>query len=58
MENSTNNMNANIKHMVAQLISGNTISIKDAETRKIIQKELREIKKNCTIVLQQLNENK
>lgn len=40
---------------VRSLINGETVRVNDEEV-KYIQKRLREIKKNCTIVLSQLKE--
>lgn len=42
----------NVEQLVQQLINGETVYIKD-EQKKEVQKRLREIKKNCTIVLSQ-----
>ena len=41
--------------IIEKLISGETVVVPD-HMRKSIQKRLREIKKNCIIVLSQLNE--
>lgn len=41
---------------VLLLIKGETVSVADDEKRKYLKTVLREIKKNCTIVLSQLNE--
>jgi hypothetical protein len=46
-----------INQIVELLIKGNTVFIKDKETRKEVQKAIREIKNNCTIVLSQLKNN-
>jgi hypothetical protein len=43
-----------MEEIIKKLISGETVSIKDEQTKKEVQKRLREIKKNCTIVLSQL----
>lgn len=40
---------------VKALIEGKTVIVKD-EIRKEVQQQLRDIKKNCTIVLSQLND--
>ena len=44
------------QEIVSRLIKGQTISILCPIQFKEIRKELREIKKNCTIVLSQMNE--
>lgn len=46
-----------VNDMVQELIIGNTVNIRDEDTKKEVQKRLREIKKNCTIVLSQLKNN-
>ncbi len=43
----------NIEKIVQLLISGECVSVKD-EHKKEVQKRLREIKNNCTVVLSQL----
>jgi len=43
-----------MEEIIKKLIGGETVSIKDEQTKKEVQKRLREIKKNCTIVLSQL----
>lgn len=45
----------NIDEIVSLLISGEVVVVKD-EYKTAVQKKLREIKKNCTIVLSQLKE--
>lgn len=45
----------NIERKVNILINGNTTDISDSEIIEV-QKRLREIKNNCTIVLSQLKE--
>ena len=45
----------NIDEIVNLLISGEVVMVKD-EHKTAVQKRLREIKKNCTIVLSQLKE--
>jgi hypothetical protein len=44
------------QEIVERLINGQTVSILDTEQKKEVQKKLREIKKNCSICLSQLNE--
>ena len=44
------------QEIINALISGETVSIKDDNQAKEVQLKLREIKKNCTIVLSQLKE--
>jgi len=39
---------------IEQLINGETVIINDETEKKEIQKRLREIKQNCTIVLSQI----
>lgn len=46
-----------VNDMVQELIVGNSVFIKDEGTKKEVQKRLRKIKKNCTIVLSQLKNN-
>lgn len=41
--------------IIQELINGNTVVVRD-EQRAEVQKRLREIKKNCTIVLSQMRE--
>jgi hypothetical protein len=44
-----------VDRTVNELINGKTLSITDTNVRKAVQTKLRDIKKNCTIVLSQLN---
>lgn len=46
----------NIDTIVQKLINGETVVISNDEEAKIVQKRLRAIKQNCTIVLGQLKE--
>ncbi len=46
-----------MEDIIKQLINGETVSIKDEAMRKAIQKKLRSIKNNCTLVLRQLKES-
>jgi hypothetical protein len=48
------NENLTTEKIVQHLIKGDTISIIDSNQREKVRKQLREIKKNCTIVLSQL----
>lgn len=43
------------EEIVQRLINGDCVSVTDETQRKEVQKRLREIKKNCAIVLNQLN---
>lgn len=45
----------NIDEIVNLLISGEVVAVKDKH-RTAVKKKIREIKKNCTIVLSQLKE--
>lgn len=45
----------NIEEIIKLLINGDTAQVKSHQ-KKEVQKRLREIKKNCTIVLSQLKE--
>jgi hypothetical protein len=44
-----------IETIIKELIKGNTIIVQDEQVKEV-QKQLREIKKNCTEVLTQLKE--
>lgn len=44
------------EEVIQKLINGDTVYLKSTEERREIRNRLREIKKNCTIVLSQLKE--
>ena len=46
----------NLSKETMELIKGETISITDNSTFCKVRNELRQIKKNCTLVLSQMNE--
>jgi len=47
-----------VEETVKSLINGNTENILSDDVFKAVQKRLREIKTNCTLVLKQMKESK